>query len=162
MIDKAEMRTNNINYKFSVNRIFYEADFISLLGIKLEDVDVGRCDTSLEIANIHRQHLGRVHGGVLVTLSGHAATGAATSLIRDTQDVVSVEFKINILRSTESGYLFCRGRVIKPGGTLIICEAEVFAGTDITGKLVAKSTFTFMVIDKIGEFNLQVHQRSLS
>jgi len=143
------MKPYNINYKSSVKRIFDEANFISLLGIKLEDVDVGICNASLELTTMHRQHLGRVHGGVLVTLSGHAATGAATSLIKDTQDVVAVEFKINILRSIESGRLFCLGKVIKPGGTLIICEAEVFEGADVTGKLVAKSIFTFMVIDKI-------------
>ncbi len=142
------MRTNNINFKSSVKRIFDDAAFISLLDIKLENVDVGSCDTSLEISNIHRQHLKRVHGGVIVTLSGHAATGAATSLIHDTQDVVAIEYKINLLRSTERGHLFCHGRVIKPGGTLIVCEAEVFDDRNMTGELIAKSTFTFMVIDR--------------
>jgi len=143
------MKTNNINFKSSVKRIFDDADFISLLDIKLENVDVGSCDASLEIKNIHKQHLRRVHGGVVVTLSGHAATGAATSLIHDTQDVVAIEFKINLLSSIERGHFFCHGRVIKPGGTLIVCESEVFEGKNMTGKLVAKSTFTFMVIEKI-------------
>lgn len=142
------MKPNNPNYKSSVKRIFDEANFISLLGIRLEAVDVGKCDASLELASKHRQHLGRIHGGVLATLSGHAATGAATSLIADNQDVVAVEFKINIFSSPEKEKLLCRGRVVKPGGTLIVVESELFDGADFTGKLVAKAIFTFMVLSK--------------
>ena len=140
-------KCKNPNFRPAVEHIFTAANFINHLGIKLKHVEEGYCEAELDLASCHTQHLGRIHGGVLATLSGHAATGAVTSLIPADKAVVAMEFKINLLRAISGKHLFCRGQVIMPGNKSQVAEAEIFDGPDASGKLVAKSTFTFMVID---------------
>ena len=59
------------------------------------------------------------------------------------KSIVSVEFKVNLLRPVGGKKVVATGRVIKPGKTLMIAEAEVV--DDDTGKLVAKMLGTMMV-----------------
>jgi uncharacterized protein (TIGR00369 family) len=141
------MKIKNPDYRAAVEHIFTEANFINLLGIKFLGVTPGCCEAVLELTSDHRQHLGRIHGGAIVTLAGHAATGAATSLIQADKVVVAIEYKINLFRSVSGEKLFCTAKVIMPGNTLIVAEAEVFDGAHASGKLVAKATFTFMAVD---------------
>lgn len=141
------MKAKNPDFKAAVEHIFNAASFISLLGIKLEEVKEGFCAAGVELTDSHRQHLGRIHGGVVSTLAGHAATGAATSLIQADKVVVAMEFKINLLRSILNDRLFCRAQVLMPGSKSVVAEAEVFDGADATGKMVAKGMYTFMVLE---------------
>ncbi len=141
------MLARNPEYKEAVERIFTNANFIRQLGIRLENVEPGACETTLEITPMHKQHLDKVHGGVLVTLAGHTATGAATSLLEAGTDVVAAEFKINILRAVSAPKIFCRAQVLKSGKKLLVAEGDVFDGTDAKAKMVAKTLFTFIVLD---------------
>lgn len=141
------MKTRNPDFKAAVEHIFTAANFINLLGIKLKEAKAGCCEAELELGPAHQQHLGRIHGGVLVTLAGHTATGAATSLIEAGKAVVALEFKINILRSITAERLLCRAQVLMSGSKALVAEAEVFDGPDATAKLGAKAMFTFMVVD---------------
>lgn len=142
------MKPKNPEYRAAVEHIFTAANFITLLGIKFQDATPGYCEAVLDLTADHRQHLGRIHGGAIVTLAGHAATGAATSLIPADKVVVAIEYKINLFRSVAGEKLFCAAKVIMPGNTLIVAEAEVFDGPDAIGKLVAKATFTFMTVNQ--------------
>ena len=49
----------------SVEKIFYEANFIRDLDIRLEKVGAGTCETSLVVLERLRQQHGFVHGGWL-------------------------------------------------------------------------------------------------
>jgi acyl-coenzyme A thioesterase PaaI-like protein len=40
--------------------------------------------------------------------------------------VLTTELKINLLRPSEGDRLIARGRVIKPGRTLTICQSDVY------------------------------------
>jgi uncharacterized protein (TIGR00369 family) len=140
------MKTKNPDYRVAVEHIFTAANFINLLGIKFRDTAPGYCEADMDLTADHRQHLGRIHGGAIVTLAGHAATGAVTSLIPADKVVVAIEYKINLFRSVGGEKLFSVAKVIMPGNTLLVAEAEVFDGTGATGKLVAKATFTFMTV----------------
>ncbi len=142
------MKSVNPEFKSAVAHIFDAANFIVQLGIRLEKVEVGFCEASLSVTEAHKQHLGRVHGGVISTLAGHTATGAVTSILDAGKIVVSPEFKINLLRAVQSENLFCQGQVLMPGNTLLVAEASVYDGKDASGKLVAKGLWTFMALDK--------------
>lgn len=141
------MKTKNPDYRAAVEHIFTAANFIQHLGITFKDARPGYCEAELALGSIHRQHLGRIHGGVLVTLAGHAATGAATSLLAVDKAVVAMEYKISLLRAVAGEHLFSRGQVLMAGSKSIFAEAEVFDGADATAKLVGKASFTFMVLD---------------
>ena len=142
-----DMQTKNPDYRAAVEHLFAAASFITLLGIKLQDVAPGTCQATMALSSNHRQHLGRIHGGAIVTLAGHAATGAVTSLLPADKVVVAIEYKINLFRSVAGEQLYAAAKVIMPGKTLLVAESEVFDGADATGKLIAKATFTFMSVD---------------
>lgn len=140
------MKIRNPEFKTCVEQMFKEAAFISQLGIKLKSVEPGMCEAMLDIVPEHRQHLGRIHGGVLATLAGHTAGGAATTILPAGMVVVGVEFNVNLLRAIDGNQLLCRAHVLKPGTKLIVAESEVYDGAYKAAKLVTKATFTFIAV----------------
>jgi uncharacterized protein (TIGR00369 family) len=116
----------NPNYQDEVQRLFAGAPFIRDLGLKLESAGPGRCRSRLRIAEKHQQQDGFVHAGVITTVADHTAGTAAATLIEEGQIVLSVEFKINMLRPAKGEYLIGQANVIKPGRTLSIVEAAVY------------------------------------
>ena len=129
----------------AVNQIFYSANFVRDLNIRLAGVGDGWCETMLEIQDRFRQQHGFVHGGVVATLADHTAGGAARS-VSGSGDVLTLEFKINFLRPALGNVLRCRATVLRAGKNSIVAEASVFmAGTD-KEELVAKLTETLFVV----------------
>jgi len=57
-------------------------------------------------------------------------SGAAGTLVRSNEMVLTAEFKINLLRPALGDRLRCRATVLKPGRTLIVAESEVYAVRD--------------------------------
>jgi uncharacterized protein (TIGR00369 family) len=128
-----------------VREIFDSANFVLDLGIQLARIEDEYCETALIPAERHRQQHGLIHAGVLATMADHTSGCAARSVVEEDQDVVTVEFKINFLRPAIADRLRCRGRVLRAGKTLVICEAEVFGEKDSKEKLVSKAMVTLAV-----------------
>ena len=130
----------------NVQAIFARSAFTRELGVKLAGVGVGWCATSLAITPQHLQQNDFVHAGVQATLADHTGGAAAGTLMPDGHTVLSVEFKINLLRPAVGQSLRCHATVLKPGRTLIIVESEVYATNDGNEKLVSKATITLAVV----------------
>jgi uncharacterized protein (TIGR00369 family) len=130
-----------------IQRIFGAARFISDLGIELESVGDGECVTTLEIENRHLQQDGYVHAGVHATIADHTAGVAAATMLRERQMVMSVEFKLNLLRAAKGERLICRADVLKPGRQFSVVEAEVFCVSAGEERLVSKMTATTAYVD---------------
>jgi uncharacterized protein (TIGR00369 family) len=96
----------------SVESIFYQANFIRDLDIRLDKVSEGTCETSLVIQERLLQQHGFIHGGVIATMADHTAGGAARSVSAD-KDVLTVEFKINYLRPAVGDRLRCTATVLR-------------------------------------------------
>jgi uncharacterized protein (TIGR00369 family) len=93
-----------------VREIFYLANFIRDLEIRLDKFAEGICETSMVVQERMRQQHGFVHGGVLATLADHTAGGAARSVSGE-KDVLTVEFKINYSQAgnRRAFALYCDG-----------------------------------------------------
>jgi uncharacterized protein (TIGR00369 family) len=128
-----------------VRHIFDSANFVRDLGIQLTRVEDDYCETMLVTAERHLQQHGLIHAGVMATMADHTSGCAARGVVGHDHDVVSVEFKINFLRPAIADRLWCRGRVLRAGKMLVICEAEVFAEKDTEEKLVSKAMVTLAV-----------------
>ncbi len=61
--------------------------------------------------------------------------------------VLTTEFKVNLLAPAAGERLIALGRVVKPGRTLTVAQAEVFAETSGGRKLVALLTATLMALE---------------
>jgi len=129
-----------------VREIFYRANFIRALDIRLDKVSEGICETSLVVQERLLQQHGFIHGGVIATMADHTAGGAARSVSGE-KDVLTVEFKINYLRPAIGDRLRCTASVLRGGKTVIVAEALVFAGDGEKETLVAKLTETLFLAD---------------
>ena len=129
----------------SVESIFYQANFIRDLNIRLDKVSEGICETSLVVQERLRQQHGFIHGGVIATMADHTAGGAAHSVSGE-KDVLTVEFKINYLRPAIGDRLRCTASVLRGGKTVIVAEALVYADSAGKETPVAKLTETLFLV----------------
>lgn len=142
------MKTRNPHYREHVRAIFDMAPFVTDLGLVLSDLGPGWCESVLTVAPRHLQQDGYVHAGVQATIADHTAGGAAGTLVRSSEIVLTAEFKINLLRPALGDRLRCRASVLKSGKTLIVAESEVYAARDGKERLVAKATVTLAPVEK--------------
>jgi uncharacterized protein (TIGR00369 family) len=142
------MKPQNPNFRENVRRIFETAPFLSSLGLALTDLGPGWCESALQVARKHLQQDGYIHAGVQAAVADHTAGGAAGTLVRDDETVLTLEFKINLLRPAQGDRLRCRSAVLRAGKTIIVAESEVFAVRDGAEKLASKATVTLAVVGK--------------
>jgi acyl-coenzyme A thioesterase PaaI-like protein len=65
-------------------------------------------------------------------------------------DILTVEFKTNLLAPAKGDRFVFRARVVKPGRTLTVCEARAFAQHDGAETLIATMTGTLMALPRRG------------
>jgi uncharacterized protein (TIGR00369 family) len=135
-----------MDFHKAIEQGFRNAPFVAHLGITLEGLGPGWCEAALELKPWHLQQTGVAHAGVIATLADHTAGAAATTQLAPGEYVVSAEFKINLLRGARGERLHCRAEVLKPGQTLSVVEAEVFAERGAKREMVAKLNATMAVV----------------
>jgi len=124
-----------------------EIGFLSHIGGELINFGDGFCELAFEIEDIHKQHLGVVHGGAIATLADHAGWYAAVSKIERGQTCVTIEIKINYLKPAFEEVLRAEANVINRTRKTIFVVIELFD----KDKIVAYATATYSVItDKKG------------
>ena len=140
------MQAANPDYRTVVERGFSEAAFVNDVGIVLQDCGPGWVESSLVLAPRHLQHTGVVHAGVHSTIADHSAGAAAMTLLAVGSYVLTAEFKLNLLRAARGESLWCRAQVLKPGGSIIVVESEVYAVNAGARILCSKLTATLAVL----------------
>jgi uncharacterized protein (TIGR00369 family) len=128
-------------------RAFFKlAPFMVDLGVEPIAVGEGHITTALPLKQRHLQHSGQAHAGVSAALADHSMGAAAQSLCPEDRWVVTAELKVSLLRPARGERLVCEAVVIKPGRTLMFCEAQVFAEDPGQRVLVAKASATMAVV----------------
>ncbi|MGZ4809838.1 MAG: PaaI family thioesterase, partial [Thermoanaerobaculia bacterium] len=90
------------------------------------------------------QQNGLIHAGVIAAIADSACGGAAFSLMPAGSDVLSIEFKINLVAPASGESFAARARVIRAGKTVTTCAADVFAINAGSETLVATMLGTMM------------------
>lgn len=119
-------------------------EITKLIGYYLSELSQGQATFELPIVPAHHNGLGVVQGGILAMLADSSMGVAAASLLDDSKSTVTVELKINYIRSVKSGHLRAFGRVIHAGSRLFVAECEILNEND---ELLAKAMSTLMIID---------------
>jgi uncharacterized protein (TIGR00369 family) len=140
------MHAPDPDYKHVVERNFRETAFLNDIGITLVDCGPGWCESTLRIAPRHLQHTGVIHAGVQSTLADHTAGGAAMTVTPAEGVILTVEFKMQLLRAALGDSLWCRAQVLKPGKAFHVVESEVYAVKDDKKTLVSKLGGTMAVV----------------
>jgi uncharacterized protein (TIGR00369 family) len=125
-----------------VRASFDRQAFMSTLGARLSEVEPGRVTVELRHrADLTQQH-GFLHAGVLASVADSACGYAALSLMPAGAAVLSVEFKINLMKPARGTLFQARAAVVRAGRTLTVCSAEL----DADGILVALMQATMMTV----------------
>lgn len=104
--------------------------------------------TEIHVAHwdgIEQQH-GFVHGGVVGMIADSSAGYAAMTMVPASASVLTVEYKMNLVAPADGEKLVARGQVVRPGRTLIVTQAEVFAVKEGKETLCALMQQTIMVM----------------
>jgi uncharacterized protein (TIGR00369 family) len=120
--------------------------FMELLGARLVDVRPGACEIHLPFRPELGQQHGYFHGGVIGALSDNACGYAAFSLAPAGSTVLTVEYKLNIVRPGDGQLLISRGTVVRPGRTLFVCRADTFVVADGRERLCAAALETLLIL----------------
>jgi uncharacterized protein (TIGR00369 family) len=134
-----------------VRSVFSRTPLMVHMAVDIRSIDVGHIVTAMPIRPEFRQQHGLAHAGIMATLADHTA-GACACTHGDRLDVLSIEFKINMLAPAAGHWLFCRADTLRPGKRITVVEAMVFVadgdrvGEQITNAtLCAKATVTLSV-----------------
>lgn len=126
---------------------------MELIRAELVSVSEGSVDIRLpHWSGVEQQH-GFVHGGIVSMIADSAAGYAAMTVTPDDASVLSVEFKLNLMAPAQGDALIARGKVVRPGRTLIITQAEVYALVGERETLCALMQQTIMVMRGKAERN---------
>jgi uncharacterized protein (TIGR00369 family) len=129
-----------------IHRSFGKQRIMETIGATLTYVAAGETHIALPVREDLTQQHGYVHAGIIATIADSACGYAALTVMPADAAVLSIEFKINMLAPAEGLRLVARGRVVKPGRTIVVCNAEVYAERGDAEKLVATMTGTMMVV----------------
>ena len=137
----------DVEFDNRVRASFARQKVMQTLGIDIVRLAPGEIELAMAYNAAYTQQHGFIHAGILSTGMDSACGYAAFSLMPPDAAVLTVEFKINLLAPAAGERFLFQGRVIKPGKTLTICEAQAFAVTDKAGqRLIATMTGTLMAI----------------
>ncbi len=134
------------NFRERVSAIFERQAATKTFGISLEEVKPGEAELSMRYNKAYTQQNDFMHAGVITVGLDNACGMAAVSLMPAGADVLTVEFKTNLLAPGKGKRFVFRGRVIKPGRTITVCEGQAFAIDAGKSKLIATMSVTLMAI----------------
>jgi len=111
--------------KERIQKNFDQQQFMQTLGAKLIAVEEGIVKIACPFKEGLTQQNGYFHAGVLTSIVDSACGYAALTMMPEDADVLSVEFKINLLRPAVGNRIIAVGKVFKAGRTLTICDGFV-------------------------------------
>ncbi|MFI5020305.1 MAG: PaaI family thioesterase [Alphaproteobacteria bacterium] len=114
-------------FEARVRASFARQRAMALVGAKLGAVRPGEVEIELAYREDLTQQHGFIHGGIVGMIADSASGYAAFSLMPADASVLTVEYKLNLLAPAEGSCLIARGRVVRPGRTLVVAEARVAA-----------------------------------
>ena len=110
---------------------FRAQGLMATLGAELALVSEGEVHIALPFSERLSQQHGYMHAGAITSILDSACGYAALTKAPPGFEVVTAEFKINLLRPALGDRFLAIGRVQNAGRTLIVCTGEVqaFSGT---------------------------------
>ena len=129
-----------------VRASFDQQGLMALIGARLDSVEPGQVRISLpRRAEISQQH-GYVHAGATSAIADSAGGYAGLTLMPEGSEVLTVEFKLNLLAPAAGELLEAIGTVLKSGRTLTVCRLEVHSVDGDERTLVAAGQQTLISI----------------
>ncbi|MFL6209618.1 MAG: PaaI family thioesterase [Pyrinomonadaceae bacterium] len=125
------------NFAARVTASFARQQVMATIGAQLVQVRPGAVEIELPFrADLTQQH-GYLHAGIITTVIDSACGYAALTLMPAGAEVLSVEFKVNLLAPAAGERFVARARVVRAGRTITVCAGDLFAINGAEEKMVA-------------------------
>ena len=122
---------------------------MSSIGAELLIVEPGKVEIALPYRSDLTQQHGYMHAGIITTIADTACGYAAYTLMPAGSEVLSVEFKVNLLRPAKGERFAAVANVLKPGRTLTVVRADVFGISESDEReLIATMLATMICLQK--------------
>jgi len=136
----------NLRFEQAVRDSFAAQQLMGTLGARLARVVPGEVEIRVRFRPDLTQQHGFLHAGVVTSALDSACGYAAFSLMPAGAGVLSVEFKTNLVAPARGDELIARGRVVRAGRTITVCQADAFMRTGADETLIATMLATMMTV----------------
>lgn len=118
---------SDAEFESRVRESFARQRVMGLMGARLSRVGPGEVAIALPFREDLTQQNGYLHAGVITTIADSACGYAAHTLMPAGSEVLSVEFKVNLLRPAAGEEFVAEAKVVKAGRTLTVTRCDVYA-----------------------------------
>ncbi|HYH86287.1 MAG TPA: PaaI family thioesterase [Pyrinomonadaceae bacterium] len=133
------------DYETRVRASFKRQRVMETIGAELMKIAPGEVEIALPFRADLTQQNGYLHAGIVAAIVDSACGYAAMSLTPAGGEVLSIEFKLNLLSPAAGESFVARGRVKRAGRNVTVCTGDLFAlYGDGAEKLVATMLATMM------------------
>ena len=137
------------DFSTRVRDSFAQQQFMNTLGATLVSMKPGNVEIAIPFRQDLTQQSGFLHAGAITSVLDSACGYAALSMAPEGADVLSVEFKVNLLSPAVGERFVARAQVKRSGRTITVCSADAFAIRGNEEKLVATMLATIMMINQL-------------
>lgn len=143
--------TSGREFERRVRASFMNQRVMETIGARLARVEPGEVEIELAYDERLTQQTGFLHAGVVTTVLDSACGYAAFTLMEPGSEVLSIEFKVNLLAPAVGEKLVARASVVKAGRTITVCRADGWMVRDGEEVQVATMVGTMMNVRERGE-----------
>ena len=126
---------------------FAQQQFMQTLGATLLSVKPGAVEITLPFRADLTQQNDFLHAGVITSILDSACGYAALTVAPENANVLSVEFKLNLLSPAVGKRFVARAHVKRAGRRITVCTADAFAIDGAEEKLVATMLATIITVN---------------
>jgi uncharacterized protein (TIGR00369 family) len=144
------MASSDREFERRVRESFVNQRVMETIGARLGRVGPGEVEIELAYDERLTQQTGFLHAGVVTAVLYSACGYAAYTLMEPGSELLSIEFKVNLLAPAVGEKLVARASVVRAGRTITVCRADgwmVRGGAEVQ---VAIMTGTMMQLREWG------------
>jgi uncharacterized protein (TIGR00369 family) len=134
------------DYETRVRKSFARQKLMGTIGAVVTRVTPGRVTIEMPFREDLTQQHNYLHAGIVTALVDTACGYAALSLMPAGAEVLSVEFKINLLSPAKGERIIALAEVVKPGRRITVCEGKAVAESGGKEKIIAAMLATMITI----------------
>jgi acyl-CoA thioesterase len=130
------------NYLKKVREMANRSPYYRLLGMKVLEIRKGNSKIQMPFRKKLTHPYGIIHGGAIASLADSAVAMALIGLVKPSDRITTIEFKINFFAPISQGKLTAQAKILYKGSKTAVGDVEVI---NENVKLVAKVIATYNI-----------------
>jgi len=141
-----DFEPKDADFEARVRASFARQRVMETIGARLSRVAPGEVEIELPFSEKLTQQHGYLHAGIVAAVVDSACGYAAMSLAPADSEILSIEFKLNLLSPARGESFVARARVKRAGRNVTVCAGDLYALEGASEKTVATMLATMMTV----------------